>query len=130
MTKRRKTKSKPKVIYRTLKPKEPSVNISKVKDELKDLETRKQQIGTETKKAQEGKKGFSKFLTGLGGISRQAGINKSINERKRIIRGRSQVEYLKQQTEVEKAKRELAEVRGKRVDFNRKNAISYDDLFK
>ena len=118
-----KKKQKTKVIYRTIKQAAPSVDTSKIKEEIADLESKKKQ-------ASEGKKGFRKFFTGVG-------YNKEINERRKILgtvqgteKARGQIQLLKQRTELEKAKTEFKEAQKKnQVNFGSGN-ISYESLFK
>ena len=137
MAKHRKHKVKTitKRVY--IKPAEPSVNVSKVKEELKELQDRKIKVREEVEKSKEGKKGFSKFVARFGGLSKQVHLNKEINERRRILgaerkteSARGQIGLIKQRTELEKARTDLREAQKKNaVNFN-SGTIKYEDLFK
>lgn len=140
MTKHRKHKTRTitKTVYRNIKPAEPAVNTSRVKEEIKELEQRKMNIREESNKAREGKKGLSKFFAGFGGTTKRLALNKEINEKKNILRAvsrtegtRGQIQFLKQRTELEEAKSKFKEAQAKnRVNFNSPTAIRYEDLFK
>jgi len=136
-----KKKQKTKVIYRNIKQVESSVNIGKVKDELKELEVKRSKIQEEIKQSKEGKKGFSRFAVGLGGFAKQASINKAIHEKRKVLgisagteKARLQIQSIKQRTELEKAKSELREMQKKnQVNFgtgNQSNQITFESLFK
>jgi len=114
MTKKRKT-PKVKVVYRKVPTAMPSTDVSKVKSEISELEAKKA-------KAVEGKKGFRKFLA-------SASYNKAISDKRRIVGRATQLQSVRQQTELEKAKRELEEVKAKRVDFNKIRSIKLEDLY-
>jgi hypothetical protein len=137
MTKHKKTK----IVYRHLKPSEPSVNTKGIKEELKELEERKLKLSQEIKTSKEGKHGFGKFAASLAGLSRQSALNRQINQRKNILgnqvntqRARSQVEFLNERTKLEQAKTNLREAQKKNaVSFegiSTQGGIKYEDLFK
>ena len=139
MAKKKKTKTK--TVYRNIKPAEPSINTGKIREELKSLESRKEMISKEIAKDKEGKKGFSKFAVGLGGVFRKGAVNKQISERRRTLgvvagteRTREQIKLLKQRTELERAKQELSEVRSKnQVSFGGDSGIKpirIEDIFR
>lgn len=114
MAKKRKRATK--VVYKTkIVQAQPQVNTSKLNEEIQELESKKA-------KALEGKKGFGKFLTSFA-------YNRSIAEKKSIVSGVSQLQKTRQQIELEKAKNELAELKQKRVNFNKPSTLKLEDLY-
>jgi len=114
MVKHRKKHTKTKVVYRERKE---SVDYdAKARKEIEEIEAKKA-------KALEGKKGLGKFFAGVG-------FNKEIYERKKLIGQGTQLQRLRKQAEIEKAKTEISKLRGERVNFNKKNAIDFGDLNK
>lgn len=111
--KKKKSTPKTEVVYRNVKPKY-NFNKEEVKKEISDLEMKKQ-------KAQEGKKGFSKFFAG-------ASYTKAIKERRAKLGRSDTIGNIRQQIELEKAKRELESVRPKRVNFENQRQISVEGL--
>lgn len=114
---KRKTRKKviKKVVYKIKQP-VPTLNSSKIKSEIQELEEKR-------KKSVEGKTGLKKFFAG-------ALYTREINERKRLINQGAQLQKIRQQTELEKAKNELVEVRKKRVEFNKISGIKLEDLYR
>jgi hypothetical protein len=113
VSKKLKTAIKPKVIYRTAKPKF-TLDKEQVKREISDLEEKKQ-------KAIKGKTGIKKFFAG-------ASYTKAIKERQAKLGRSDAIVNIRQQIELEKAKRELESVRPKRVDFRDQKQITFESL--
>lgn len=113
VSKKLKTAIKPKVIYRTAKPKF-TLDKKQVKREISDLEKKKQ-------KAIKGKIGIKKFFAG-------ASYTKAIKERQAKLGRSDAIVNIRQQIELEKAKRELESVRPKRVDFRDQKQITFESL--
>jgi hypothetical protein len=135
MVKHRKVKTK--IVYRHIKPSEPQFNSSKVKDEIKELESRKLQIRADKLKSQEGKKGIGKFFAGFGGMAKAAAVNREINERRQTLRAVTgyekageQTKLIRRRTDLEKAKTEFNEARRKnQVNFGSSGPIKQSDIF-
>jgi hypothetical protein len=110
---KRKAKIKTRTVY--IREMKDTDITPKLKAEIEELEIKKD-------KAIEGKKGFRKFLAG-------AAYNKEIGERRRFLRENTQLRTLKQRAEMERAKFDIAKVRGERVDFNKKSSLRLEDLY-
>jgi len=131
---KKKTKSKRRRVF---KKQAPTFDSSKTRKEIEVLQAKKKEVQAEVEKSKEGKKGFAKFAAGLSGIGRQAGLNKSISDKRKILgthagleRIKTQTAVVKQQVELQKARGQLASLRKKnQVDFN-SGGIKYEDLFK
>lgn len=90
-------------------------NLSKIKEELEELEKKKTT-------ALEGKKGFfPRLFTSVG-------YNAEINRRRNILKADVQTLEARKQIELEKARTELAQMRSKRIEFNKKSQIKFEDL--
>lgn len=127
MPKKKKVKTRTKVVY---VEKKPSIDTGKLKQEIQELKQEKERIAKKTKEGG----AWTKFR----GVLAQGAINKQIGERARYIRGERQLPQIKQEIELEKAKTELAELRKKRqVDFDSlgfgfgsSKPIKQEDIFK
>lgn len=133
-----KKKQKTKIIYRE---KNQSFNEEKARKELSELQEKRKEAKEQLEKEKQGKSKFGRFLSSVASLPQRAAINKAISEKRRSIgiqaktqQIRQQVGYLKERTDLEKARQELRKAQQKnQVDFESLNTIKpvkYEDLFK
>lgn len=117
------------------------ISVLKSKEKIQDIEKgQESKIKTELKALQEQKQSVP---SGFKGFFIKAGINKQINERRKVLtaglreqQAKALTKQVRTQTELEKAKLELKEVKAKnRIDFDvfgdkqGSKAIKTQDIF-
>lgn len=114
-------KTKTKIVYRYKKPIEDT--SKKYKEEIKELEEKKSQLKQKVEQAKENKGRFGRLLIGIKGGLVAGNINKEISMKKRLAIQPEQIQGIKRQIELEKAREELAKIRKRRSQ-----SISFESL--
>lgn len=99
-----------------------------VKKEIEDLQNRRGQIDEKAKKMKEGKGFLGRLGVGVKAGLAKLNYNREINSRRNFLRQGTQLKQVRRQTELEKAKSELAKAREKNKSVNF-NSIKVDDIF-
>lgn len=109
MAKKKKTKTIIKTIY-----KEPTESYNKkVKEEIKELESKRSEI----------KGGFKGFIQKMS-------LNKQIHDKRTLVNAEDKLKKIKNQTELGRAMLEREKVKAELNQLRQKNQVSFDDLYK
>lgn len=122
MAKKKKKKAVVKRIVKAAKS-----DVDETKEEIKDLEVRKEKFLKETEKKLKGKEGFKKIAIKAGAATTLGKYKKAIGERQKFLRGTSQLRLLKQKAELEGEKAKLIAAREKTKKLFK--PISTEDIF-